>query len=716
VQFNRNNFYYTIPLDKENTLFYSYFKKYLFKLPKEKLDRIISDFFINQKFNSEYEGVIKVLKDIFKKENNFSKKTLSLTKVFNNAKKCLQRERGYIILGKNILISQNIKKLLSGKWRISSFTQCNKNILERSGLKLILGLIYDEEIFNFLEKNKNLLIDSFCGLVGLEEIYAVKISPKFCVRCFRLRRLANQKNLFENIILQNYLIKNKMKYLLTEEQLSFILFFAIKKCKEKILVKNIFTQELSYHNTIIPFPHCSICKKIIHKNRQKYTIIDNKFGIINSVDIKEIEVGKIKFYICTTKLSNIIPIYRLDLFNFPNTPTDKISQIIIKSEHCSEFSPWRPLICGSVSRNRKISIKKAISESIERYCASLYKKEHLVFGSYEDLKPHAVNPEKWCLFNQHQYKNPLFPYTPFTKSTKIYWVEGFDLKTHEKIYLPAPFVFIRYFFDENEAKIGIYPTTGLSCGKDENEILLSGICENIERDACMLFWLLQIPPKRIINIDDEEIQEIIKNFKSNNIDLHLFELSLDLEIPTVLALGINNQKEGPRVLIGSACKTTLKDAILRAIDELVQGFNWVYLMERYKNYNFGKNFENITHFEHRALFYSRLKNLSILNFIFKTKRTLDFQNFKEKVISLKKIIDNIYTMGYDIFYVDLTSTDVKNIGLKVYKVLIPGLQPLNSNHNTPFLDQKRITKAIDYLKLHKIKYSKKINLYPHFFT
>jgi len=64
----------------------------------------------------------------------------------------------------------------------------------------------------------------------------------------------------------------------------------------------------------------------------------------------------------------------------------------------------------------------------------------------------------------------------------------------------------------------------------------------------------------------------------------------------------------------------------------------------------------------------------------------------------------------------LTTPDINSIGFKVYKILIPGLQPLNSNHNTPFLDKKRIKRIMDYLYSKKIEYSRKINLYPHPFT
>ncbi len=709
-----NFFYFTIPLNNENTLLYTYFKKYLIKIPKNKLDEIISKFLSDQKYDKEYRPITEIL-NLLLKEERALKKYLQKKFSYGVQQKRLNdfifhRNKLQIIIGENIILPESINHIIP-------FKKITNRILHDDNKKLIIGLIYDRRIINFLYKNKKLLENSFCCLVGINEIYILRLSNSFCAKCLWVRRSANRKNLLETILLEDYLQRNKIKYLLKDEQLNFIIYYINHRdLKENILIKNVITQEESFHGKIIPFAFCPLCKNDkVYQKSSKYKIIDNKTGIINSINTNKIELNKTKFYISTTKISNIIPISRLRLFN--KFSIDKISKIIIRKEIYTDFSPWRHLVCGSVSTNKKISEIKAISESIERYCASLYSKKYFLFRSYEKIKSKAIPPTKWILFNTNQYRNPVFPYEPFTNNLKIFWTLGVNLKTKNKIYLPASLVFIRYFFDKKEGKIGTYPTTGLTCGNNKKEILLSGICENIERDACMLGWFLKIPPKKIVNVNDKKIQNILKNFKINGIDLNLFEISLDIRVPTVLALGINKNKTGPKIFIGSACKPKLKDAILRAIDELSQGFNWHLLERRYRNYNFGKGFKNITHFEHRALFYSQLSDLSILKPILKTKRILDYRNFQSKMITFNEIVDSLCKLGYNVFYTDLTTPEVKNcLDLKVYKILIPGLQPLNSNHNTPFFDPKRIKRIINYLNLKKIKYTKNINLTPHPFT
>ena len=166
------------------------------------------------------------------------------------------------------------------------------------------------------------------------------------------------------------------------------------------------------------------------------------------------------------------------------------------------------------------------------------------------------------------------------------------------------------------------------------------------------------------------------------------------------------------MFVGSACKTKKEEAIIKAIEELAQGFSWVHLMKKYKNYNFGKNFENITHFEHHALLYATLSDLSVLDFVIKTNRAIDYKDMKE-VDKKDSIYDMVRNNKFDIVEIDLTTPDVAQIGYHVKKIMIPGLQPLNSNHNLNFLDRKRINKAIIYLERRKIQFSNQLNLFPH---
>lgn len=285
--------------------------------------------------------------------------------------------------------------------------------------------------------------------------------------------------------------------------------------------------------------------------------------------------------------------------------------------------------------------------------------------------------------------------------------------SNKKKFIPASLVYTRYFKDESI--IGVYPTTGLVCGlkKDQDRIRKAGIFENLERDACILMWLLKIPPKRIKNIENPKIKNILNNFTQAGIDIHLFEISLDFNPPVVLALGLNKDigKNQPKIFVGSSCNSDKDSAILKSLEELTQGFSWIHLIKKYGNYDFGKNFENITHFEHHVLFYALQNKLSNLDFILKSSREIDYCKIVR--VGENDLLSGIKKSGYDVLEVDLTTKDIRAAGFLVKKIMIPGLQPLNSNHNLSFLDKKRINEIIKYLNKKNIFFENDLNKEPH---
>ena len=52
---------------------------------------------------------------------------------------------------------------------------------------------------------------------------------------------------------------------------------------------------------------------------------------------------------------------------------------------------------------------------------------------------------------------------------------------------------------------------------------------------------------------------------------------------------------------------------------------------------------------------------------------------------LKKVLSLLESRGFDVLVVDLTTPDVREVGFRVVRVLIPGLQPLHGDHCYPFL-------------------------------
>jgi len=65
----------------------------------------------------------------------------------------------------------------------------------------------------------------------------------------------------------------------------------------------------------------------------------------------------------------------------------------------------------------------------------------------------------------------------------------------------------------------------------------------------------------------------------------------------------------------------------------------------------------------------------------------------------------------DVIIVNLTTSDVKDIGFNIIKVIVPELIPLHSNHDFPFKGSKRLVEVPK--KWGKKLEEKELNLFPH---
>lgn len=107
------------------------------------------------------------------------------------------------------------------------------------------------------------------------------------------------------------------------------------------------------------------------------------------------------------------------------------------------------------------------------------------------------------------------------------------------------------------------------------------------------------------------------------------------------------------------------------------------------------DFSDITEFKHHVKLYSLPENLHRLEFIYSNDVRKDLYSMpnystKSKKDDVNACLEMLEKKEFEVIVVDVTSRDIQQIGFNVLKVLIPGLQPLNGDHNFPFSGGKRL--------------------------
>jgi ribosomal protein S12 methylthiotransferase accessory factor len=350
---------------------------------------------------------------------------------------------------------------------------------------------------------------------------------------------------------------------------------------------------------------------------------------------------------------------------------------------------------GGTSPIKEKAIIKTLGESIERYCLSVYRKSMLLSIPHNKIK------------NIMKMKN-FMGIQKLSNLNELKWVKGFSLPTLTPTLIPAQLVYVPYDYG-NEPILRECITTGAASGTSLSATLYRGICEVVERDAFMLNYLNKLHcPKITYRGNNEIIYKMIEEFEKYNIEPYLFDITLDIKIPTVMCILIDHSEIGPAVSIGLKTGINYEENIIDAMSEAEQTRPWireVWLNSKLNKHQIKAN--EITSLEKRGIFWYSKKMIKFIKFWLNTKKKKEVYSETRTLDDFSKLKFVLKKVKRKIFFVDVTTPEIKKEEFFVIKSIIPSLQPLYINENFKCLVMRRVLK---YLNL---KNAKKINKTPH---
>jgi len=367
--------------------------------------------------------------------------------------------------------------------------------------------------------------------------------------------------------------------------------------------------------------------------------------------------------------------------------------------------------------SEKAAFWKAIGESAER---SLWRADNDIFKNvlvlpYEKIKDQALNIFKLAGFSEEQKKSN--PRLNFNENTPFGWITATSLtsqKGNKKIFCPAQLVNSHYFREKvtnpetkKEPMLRQIITTGVATGGNLEEALAKGILEIIERDAYIISYLNKISPPVIdfeyLSFQNEKLEKVFQMFKRYNLEVYLIKLPTDFSVLAVSAVILDKSGKGPAFTIGNSADFNLEDAVLSALSEalairLSLKKNW----ESKKEMDFpdpGK-FKQID----RMIYWANPENASRLDFMIRGKKIrIDLSqeaNFFESAEKeknrkyyqkkLQELIHELREKSYEACYFELSNDGVRKVGLRSVQVVIPELQPIHLDEETPCLGGRRL--------------------------
>lgn len=370
------------------------------------------------------------------------------------------------------------------------------------------------------------------------------------------------------------------------------------------------------------------------------------------------------------------------------------------------------------SLDDKIAQTKAFTETMERYCMlTSDPKKYVtdVFGNFDN----AIDPNSIVSFSKNQLKENKFARFRFYKEFPFKWVEGVSLLTKKQTWVPAQLTTLKRspvneFAKEPTIRIAI--TNGASSGTSMSGATARGIWECVERDAFMITYLNRLPRSRI-NVDDEELKEILNLFSRYKLDVHLFDLTLDIPIPTILAVMIDKSGFGPIICVGAKADLNPKDALLGSLAEAISFRLHTRRILMVEDMKPPRKDELITHRD-RVLYWNKPGMMKNLDFLLKSKDDENFSEIKKRksgsIKSLKMTTEILKKGKIETVVVDITRPLIEKFGFKVSMTIMPELQPFYLDENYPYYGGKRIFEVPRILGYENTpKNERQLNKVPH---
>ncbi len=349
---------------------------------------------------------------------------------------------------------------------------------------------------------------------------------------------------------------------------------------------------------------------------------------------------------------------------------------------------------SGTSFNQKRALIKVIGEALERYCLDTVDEKKLITSSISELQADFVDPHTIPSFSKKQMSDKLFKQFAISQDTKFRWIEGYSFIKKKAILLPAQLVFTNYQLLPDEPYIRFPVSTGGAAHTSFESALYRGICEAVERDSFMIYYLNKITPPMIdiSAIKDQELKSIVNILDRYKLELAVFEMSTDLEIPVYAAVLLDKTGKGPAVSIGLKAGFDPIGGIIGAIEETLMTRAWIrdeFIYNKKKEFRLPQIIETMSQ---RAYFWFKTEMIQQLDFLFKvhTVKKIDGFNHKSEKAKLQAVVKLLKKAHLSIYYADITQRKIKEAGFTVVKVFIPELYPVYFDEKYPYLGIPRL--------------------------
>jgi len=359
----------------------------------------------------------------------------------------------------------------------------------------------------------------------------------------------------------------------------------------------------------------------------------------------------------------------------------------------------------------------AFGEAIERYAGQV--RPPAAVGSERELVKggRRITPvTAWEVFTSEQYDDPSFRYQPRRPEDQIEWLTATDLSNGQQVLVPASVAVL----GEGGRRLGprtVPPLAGVAAGRNAESALSSGILELLERDATMTWWHRRHPAMKI-DLSGSDTESLLRDGADPRVDVWWLLLSTPSNVPVVAAC--LHDTANHIVNVGFAARFDVRDAAAKAAAEAwqlrrislalldEQSWLWTHVRSgqlRYpllpyradRRYRDGLDQTRMRNLTYNLQYYLDPEALEEALPLLRAANSVSLKEItaseppvrKAKDGGLPDLVRAVSQAGWRVFGVDLTTSDVAALGMRVQRALSPDMCP-NTAAGAPPLGHPRL--------------------------
>ncbi len=356
-----------------------------------------------------------------------------------------------------------------------------------------------------------------------------------------------------------------------------------------------------------------------------------------------------------------------------------------------ELLPWGPrrqtLAVGGAGWDRDAAEAAGVGEAVERLQPYPLVRDQFIESCFSrwPLDEPAVDPERWVLFHAEQYGQADFPFQPLTRDTVCRWVAFRHAATGGPCWVPEDLAFL-YPRDGTRHLVCPAVSTGLSCGRMGQSVLLRGLQEVIERDAVVGAWWDRYPLEEwdVRIVLDGLGAELAERVRRPNLRYRCYRVVSPFSAHATIVTLEGDDREGYCFSIGSACRETRRESWKKSLLEAIQGRHYVrYLRTEYAGDP--ARCDKLLDFADHAVYYSLHPERLAETVLHRPRRAKP--DPEEATTEDGTALIGPLGESRPVLFRNVTPPMIaQEVGdWYVLKVLVPGLQPLHGNARFPHL-------------------------------